>query len=64
MLKWLFNRLSRPKQKQFCIWALDRLLQSKDSSIDQKTAITLIEKITASNGNKVTAFMMRDKDDN
>ena len=61
MIKFLFNRLSRAKQKAFIIEALDTLLRSKDSSIDQETAIILIEKITASQGNKVTAFLMREK---
>ena len=61
MIKFLFNRLSRAKQKAFIIEALDTLLKSKDSSIDQETAIILIEKITASQGNKVTAFLMREK---
>lgn len=60
MVKLLFNRLSRDKQKAFVIYALDVLLQSKDSAIDQNTAIKLIEKIAASKGNKITAFLMKD----
>lgn len=60
MLELLFNRLSRDKQKAFIVYALDVLLQSKDSAIDQNTAIKLIEKIAASRGNKITAFLMKD----
>ena len=60
MLKLLFNRLSRDKQKAFILEALNDLLTSKDSSIDQQTAIKLIETIAASKGNKITAFLMKD----
>ena len=61
MIKFLFNRLSRARQKAFIIEALDNLLSSKDTTIDQQTAILLIEKITASQGNTITAFIMKDK---
>lgn len=60
MLQFLFNRLSRDKQKAFSMYALEVLLKSKDSSIDQQTAIKLIEKIAASKGNKITAFLMKE----
>lgn len=61
MIKWLYKSMSRDKQKEFVINALDDLLSSKDSSIDQLTAISLIEKITASKGNTITAFIMKEK---
>jgi len=61
MISWLFNRLSREKQKEFLVNKLGGLLSAKDTSIDQATAIKLIEKITASRGNTVTAFIMKDK---
>lgn len=61
MIKWLYKSMPRDKQKEFVINALDDLLSSKDSSIDQLTAISLIEKITASKGNTITAFIMKEK---
>lgn len=60
MIKWLFNRLSPEKQKEFIVDSLMTILKSKDNSIDQVTAIQLIEAIAASKGNKVTAFIMKD----
>lgn len=61
MIKWLFARLSRSKQKAFIVEALATLLKSKDSSIDQEFAVLLIEMITASKGNTITAFLLREK---
>ena len=61
MIKWLFNRLSRAHQKAFIVEALATLLKSKDSSIDQEFAMLLIEMITASKGNTITAFLLREK---
>ena len=61
MIRWLFNRLSRSKQKAFIVEALASLLKSKDSSIDQEFAMLLIEMITASKGNTITAFLLREK---
>lgn len=60
MLNWLFRRLSREKQKAFVLNALDELLTCKDSSIDQKTALHIIEKVSKSKGNKFTAFLLQD----
>ena len=61
MIQWLFNRLNRSKQKAFIVEALASLLKSKDSSIDQEFAMLLIEMITASKGNTITAFLLREK---
>ena len=61
MIRWLFARLSRSKQKAFIVEALASLLKSKDSSIDQEFAMLLIEMITASKGNTITAFLLREK---
>ena len=61
MIKWLFNRLTRSKQKAFIVEALATLLKSKDSSIDQEFAMLLVEMITASKGNTITAFLLREK---
>ena len=61
MIRWLFNRLNRSKQKAFIVEALATLLKSKDSSIDQEFAMLLIEMITASKGNTITAFLLREK---
>jgi len=60
MLQWLYNRLSREKQKAFIIKSLEELLTCKDSSIDQKTAIHIIESVSKSKGNKFTAFLLHD----
>ena len=61
MIRWLFARLNRSKQKAFIVEALASLLKSKDSSIDQEFAMLLIEMITASKGNTITAFLLREK---
>ena len=60
-MKWLFKLLSKEKQKEFAVWALDYILKSKTNTIDQHMAIRLIEKIAASRGNKVTAFLMKEE---
>ncbi len=60
-MKWLFKLLSKEKQKEFAVWALDYILKSKTNTIDQNMAIRLIEKIAASRGNKVTAFLMKEE---
>lgn len=59
-MKWLFKLMGHDSQKKFVVWALEYILNSKTNTIDQNTAIRLIEKITASRGNKVTAFLMKE----
>lgn len=61
MIKMIFKWLSKDSQKEFAVWALEYILKSKTSTIDQNMAIRLIEKITASRGNKVTAFLMKEE---
>jgi len=61
MLRWIFRALNNDKQKAFCIWALEYILASKTNTIDQNMAIRLIEKIAASRGNKITAFLMKEE---
>ncbi len=61
MIKMIFKWLSKDSQKEFAVWALEYILQSKTNTIDQNMAIRLIEKITASRGNKVTAFLMKEE---
>lgn len=60
MIKWLFNRMSSSNKKEFIVSSLFTILKSKTDTIDQETAIKLIEAITASKGNKVTAFIMKE----
>ena len=43
MIKWLFNRLSPERQKEFIVDSLMTILKSKDNSIDQVTAIRVEE---------------------
>lgn len=59
-MKWLFRLISNEYQKRFVVWALEYVLKSKTNSIDQATAIRLIESIAASKGNKITAFLMKE----
>jgi len=61
MLKIIFKWMGRDSQKEFAVWALEYILKSKSNTIDQNMAIRLIEKITASSGNKVTAFLMKEE---
>lgn len=61
MIKWMFNKMSRTKQKLFIVQGLESILKSKDSSIDAEVAMKLVEAITASKGNDITAFILRKK---
>ena len=60
-MKWLFKLFSDKYQKNFVVWALEYVLKSKTNSIDQTTAVRLIESIAASRGNKITAFLMKEE---
>jgi hypothetical protein len=60
MLKWILRRMSRSKQKSIVLFLLGELVNSKDSSIDNATAETIISLAIKSNGNKVTSFIIKD----
>jgi len=59
-IAWLLFKLNRGEQKMLIIKLLKAIVDSEDSSIDNKTAETIITLAVKSVGNKVTSFIIKD----
>ncbi len=57
---WLVSKLSRGDQKSLVIKALQELVASTDSGIDNRTAEKIITLAIKSQDNKVTSFIIKD----
>jgi len=59
-MKWLLKRLSWRYKKKIVLFLLQDMLDSKTSSIDNKTAERIITLAIKSRGNKITSFIIKD----
>ena len=60
MISWIVRKLSYNTQKKIAIQVMLDLLNSKNGSVDNKTAEQLISLIVKSKGNKVSSFIVKD----
>ena len=60
LVRWLIKKLTHGNQKTIIIAVLQDIVNSKTSSIDNKTAEIIISLAVKSAGNKVTSFTIKD----
>ena len=60
MWKFILSKLSIKLQKELAIFMLKNVLNSKTETIGDYEAVSIIELIVKSSGNKVTSFIIKD----
>jgi hypothetical protein len=60
MCKFILSMLPMRLQKELAIWMLKNVLYSKTETIGDYEAVSIIELIVKSSGNKVTSFIVKD----